>query len=35
VAEAQTLTLDCALNGTTELKRSCQEANQTPAGRTR
>ena len=35
VAEAQTLTLDCALNGTTELKRACQEANQTPAGRTR
>ncbi len=32
VAEAQTLTVDCALNGTTELKKACQEANQTPAG---
>jgi len=32
-AEAQTLALDCALNGTTELKRACQAANQTPAGR--
>ncbi len=29
--EAQALTMDCALNGTTELKRACQEANQTPA----
>jgi predicted Zn-dependent protease len=33
VPEAQTLTVDCALNGTTDLKRACQEANQTPAGR--
>lgn len=33
VGEAQTLTVDCALNGTTELKRACQEANQTPAAR--
>jgi len=31
--EAQALTMDCALNGTTELKRACQEANQTPAAR--
>ncbi|HMB86610.1 MAG TPA: hypothetical protein VKS62_09510, partial [Methylomirabilota bacterium] len=29
--EAQALTMDCALNGTTELKRARQEANQTPA----
>ncbi|TMP96852.1 MAG: hypothetical protein E6L09_14375 [Verrucomicrobia bacterium] len=33
IAEAQTLSVDCALNGTSELKRACQEANQTPAGR--
>lgn len=32
-AEAQTLTVDCALNGTTELKKACEAANQTPAGR--
>ncbi len=32
-AEAQTLTVDCALNGTSELKRACEAANQTPAGR--
>ena len=32
-AVADNLTVDCALNGSTELKRACQEANQTPAGR--
>jgi tetratricopeptide (TPR) repeat protein len=32
-AEAQTLTVDCALNGTTEVKKACEAANQTPAGR--
>ena len=30
--EAQALAVDCALNGSTELKRACQAANQTPAG---
>ncbi len=33
VGEAQALTVDCALNGTSDVKRAFQEANQTPAGR--
>jgi len=35
ILAAPTLTVACALDGTTELKRACQEANQTPAGRAR
>jgi hypothetical protein len=33
VGEAQALTVGCALNETSDVKRACQEANQTPAGR--
>jgi len=33
VGEAQTLAVDCALNGTSDVKRACREANQIPAGR--